>query len=273
MQNSFRMTRAPLLAVVFALAGVGTSYPRDGRPGFVDDLLHVSIPIHKESEWVFNSKDEPPEKETLAPRAPLRSSVLPAPVFDVSDYLRKNGVIMPRGSQALFSPGKELLFIRASADNVALSRTLFSPMPRDWGAQYTLNLQVSVKKPEKARERVLNVVSAPMVSGQQVKFGVEGKTPVQIILEPIVGPDGDEVDLVAEVVVGTAEDGVTMSNMLKTRISKVSEIVLEKPGFAVVTLRLQMHRETAYWGPLPLATPAKKAEAVKEISQALRRRQ
>ena len=57
MRDSFLMKRTSWLAIVFVIAGAGTAYPRDGRPEFVDDLLHV------ESEWVFGASVGPADQK------------------------------------------------------------------------------------------------------------------------------------------------------------------------------------------------------------------
>jgi len=108
------------------------------------------------------------------------------------------------------------------------------------------------------------------VSGQRIEFGAEGGTPVHVAIEPIVGPDGDAMDLGAEASVGPAGQKISITDLVHTRVSKPAEIVLEKPGVMVVTMRMKIRRETLYWGPPPLATDKTKADALREIAGALK---
>ncbi len=109
-----------------------------------------------------------------------------------------------------------------------------------------------------------------MVSGQIIDFGTEGTIPVEVFLEPVVGPDGQMIDLEIAASIGPADQKITMTNRLHTRIAKPTRILLEKPGSLLVTIRMQTNREFSYWGPPALATEGTKAEALKKISAALK---
>jgi len=275
--NASRLTRIGGLIGAVTLAGAALATAQQRAP-LQEELLHVRYPIHVEfgSNSVEdrlsygNARQEKPEKATVAPRVRLRSKILGEPVFDVTEFLRKNGAALPESSSALFCPREELLYLKCTEDDLEMIRTMLKPFPADDGFFYTLDLQVFFQPAGKERAKVLQVKSVPMISGQSMSFRVEGETPIQFTLDPVVGPDTKSVVMAAETIVGNPGKSASISSAWEMEIAKERDVAIEKPGTPIAIFQLLVHHQRTYLGPRVLATAESKAEALKEISTALK---
>lgn len=262
------------LALLFWMIGAVCGWAAEPAPKLERELLHVKYPIHVMVEaqvWdPLGYSDRRPKAATIAPRMNLNSNILRGPVFDVLESLRKNGLSLPKGSRALFSPGEELLYLELTADELELARTLFGPFFNVSRQILTTDIVVALEMKGKEPKRILETKSVPTISGQKQSYQVTGDVNVDLSLESVVGPDGDTMDVHIDATVGVAGKTVKIDTSWLTKISKQDSITIGKLGEADVVLRLTPHRLTNYWGPPVLETSDKKTKALEEIQESLK---
>jgi hypothetical protein len=238
----------------------------------VADLIHVkNYPLHvvmEDEKDLLGYRWARMSKAKGLPRVKSPCAVLHEPVFDVSAFMISNGLVLPPGSHALFSPSAELLYVESTAPDLDMARTALSPGPNRAHYLFSLDILVSLQSVDKT-EVLLEVKSLHFSSGQHVEYEAKGEGRVQLVMEPIVGPEMDAVDMQMEADI-QAHGGSMKKEVKKTvELTKPVEVELGKLGDGTVTLRMQAHLDVDYFGPPALETEAKKATAIEEIQKAL----
>jgi hypothetical protein len=223
--------------------------------------------VSESEEDVLGNRMSRVSKARLLPQVKLPSGILRAPVFDVSSEMKKQGLKMPHGSHALYSPSAELFYIESIPDEVGLAETFF------WGAGYA-NTLVSVDMTivlvsAGKTETLLEVKSMPFVWGQRMGFSTRGEGYANLFVDATLGPDDDTIDL--NVLTDIQMRGQSLKKEFRKTISrsKPEDIEIGSLGDAVVTARMVTHRDTDHFGPALFETEARQAAAIAEIQKAL----
>lgn len=266
----FAILLTRLLTVALLLTDAAEA--EEAKPVFESDLIRVKSPIHVqiENRNPHDDTDVGLLKATIAPRVKMDSNVLTGPVFDVTASLRNWGVIMPQGSQAIFSPAKELLFVRSTADDLELTRTLVTTCCSEepnWFFTFDLRATVTTEGKETP---LLSMKSIGFVSGQRTEVAAEDKLKLNLEVSPVIGPDGNTVDLLIEGSSRIGKKVVRLNNMRKMKLSEPADITLDEVDGTTVKLHIEVHRMANYMGPAALKDETTKAKAIEEIEARLK---
>lgn len=208
-------------------------------------------------------------KITVAPRVKCSSTILREPVYDVSGFLKPHGLELPAGSRALYSSNTGLLFLELTDSDRTLADSLLAVAGIEGFPLLSVDVLVTLKSPIKT-ETLLDVKTVPFVSGQRLEFMAKGERRVRVAFEPVIGPDGETIDVDLDVDIQTHGGSLHKEIKKPMRASKGEKEELGTLVEADVTLQIQTHFERDYFGPPVLETPEKKAAALAEIQKALR---
>jgi hypothetical protein len=266
-------TRVALLVALSLLSTAAAVIAGEPPLTLQADLFHIKGSIHVEASDaevdLLGYSGNRATKTAVAPRVKCSSTILRAPTYDVSDFMMRNGLAMPSGSHAIYSPGAKLLYFESTASDQELTRTILSPAPTDAHYLMSFDVLVTLKSAGKT-ETLLDAKSVPFISGQRMELASKGDNDVRLTLEGVIGPDGEAMDVNVEAGIQAHGKSLSKKTMWTTRRSKPEETTLGKLGDATVTLQIQTHLDWDYFGPPVLETPEKKAAAIKEIQKALR---
>lgn len=266
------LMRVGLLAVLsMAICAASAADEQSARPKLKADLLHVRYPLQIEDfdRNVLGYPGSGMRIVKIAPHVKCTSTILREPTYDVSGSMTGHGLEMPPGSRAIFSPGAQLLFFESIASDVESLQTIVSPFPARVHGLLSMDLLLTLKSAAKT-ETLMDMKSMPFLSGQRLEFGAAADQRVRLIVEPVMGPDGEKMDFRFEVKMQKGRDSLNKEIHQLVSLSKPQEIEMGTLGGATVTLRLQTRRELDYFGPPVLETEAKKAAAIEEIQKAFR---
>lgn len=245
--------RALVFLVMAMLAFSRSLLAEEPALKFKADLIYVTYPL----QYIYDQ----------APKAVrCSSSVLQSPVFDVSPWMRKNGVKLPEGSEALFSPQAKLFYINSTEEDVAVANSF---MGSSSGIGFiSIDLRAAIKS-RRNGDILLEAKSVPVPAiPRNIEFAVTGKTSLHLTLRPVVAPDGATVDTDVEAEAHSTGKSFKVTSTWTTHLAASEETTLGKLGDSVVTLRMKTRVVSESWDVEALSSKEKKAEAIKEIQQA-----
>jgi hypothetical protein len=119
-------------------------------------------------------------------------SLGPGAIYDMRGYLKVMGIDLATDAQALYSPAKQLLFVRADAKSLEFIDALLVHPPYP---VYRLTVHLRVAAAGEISQAPKLAISFPAKSGQlsSVTWGRNSENSLEI--EPMVGADGKTVDI------------------------------------------------------------------------------
>lgn len=241
----------------------------------VSDLLFVSSPLHLTPEAHISDEEKLPKptglKATIAPELPFTPLALGERAYDVSATFREMGLTFPKGSRALYGPTAKLLYIESTPEDLRMARAIFySESPP---AEAHVDVKV-VRKSADREETLLEVESAMLLEGRDVKFSTTGHITFHLMIQSLSQELADGGSALHLGVSTQVEDGGRMATTRSTWLthhSKPLETTLGQFGDATVTLSIQSHVRQGRWGDDPESEKENKAAVIKEIQESLAR--
>jgi hypothetical protein len=267
-QRSFPLTMWLLLF------GLATSFGADPEPvKFFRDLFHVNFPMHVISEGEANdpvgfSGKVIPTRMKFAPTVAHPSNILRPPVYDATGTLKGWGLNVPPGSIAHYSPSSQLLFVSLPVDDLDLLKLPLDG-PGDRIPMHTFDVRVSTQADQKEKLPIFEAKSVGIKSGQLVELHLHADATVDLKIEPVIGPDGELMDLNIEALVEIQGKSMSVKSTFLTNLSKPLAITLGKLDGKSVVFEFQPHRQFEYTGPAETQTEAAKAKAIAVIRAAM----